>query len=676
MSVPRRTIAIVIAIALLLAGGITVVAWASSPAPPSPAVPSVNATLDVNGTAPVTVLSAALWGVNLRADYPLPGAQTTVVGATAATLVRWPGGGLSDRYDLFGPGGRPWIYNSTGAGTPAPSTAAQFVTWCRHVGCQAIVTVPGEIDSPGFAAQEVAYFEEALHFTPAYWEIGNEPALWEHFGVAWANWSTLPRVPPTPDQYASEVAAYISAMRAVDPAARFIGLPGVGSGASSESTWLSATIAGNGANLSAVALHVYPAGVLANATPTEFYRSLSGPESVPTRYAAAQSVVATRCPGCDIAVLIDELGPGNGDAVPADLAGFPMGLYDATEALQAMEVNVSAAVFWVAQGEYPAAWVGPDGAATPVATLFTELLHPLPNELLVSRTTPTGTGLTAIALRVAGNASRAVLLVTNTNLSTAFRLRGSLPGPIAGGELTVWTAGGLLRAPLAASAAPMWSIPPSSVVRIDLNFSSTPRDGSALLTPGPPGGPEVRPWDRDTLSFYSNANILLWATPNEVQMTTEIATVESPLPWNEIDQAFEDVRRQFFDAFGFRPEFESSGASPLDRPLRSARMDIEETPNAYRLTVEVPGIPKENVSVTVRSATVEVRGEFASAKEETTPNYLRRERGYAGFFRSVELPEPVVAEKAVAKVEHGVLTLELPKQNPEPVPVETKVPVQ
>ncbi len=672
MSVPRRTIAIVIAVALLLAGGITVVAWASSPAPPSPAV---HAALDVNGTAPVTVLSSALLGVNLRADYPLPGAQTTVVGATAATLVRWPGGGLSDRYDLFGPGGRPWIYNSTGAGAPAPSTAAQFVTWCRHVGCQAIVTVPGEIDSPGYAAQEVAYFEGALHFTPAYWEIGNEPALWEHFGVAWANWSALPRVPPTPDQYASEVAAYISAMRAVDPAARFIGLPGVGSGASSESTWLSATIAGNGANLSAVAVHVYPAGVLANATPSEFYRSLAGPENVPARYAAAQSVVATRCPGCDIAVLIDELGPGNGDAVPPDLTGFPMGLYDATEALQAMGVNASAAVFWVAQGGYPAAWVGPDGAATPVATLFTELLHPLPNELLVSRTTPTGTGLTAVALRGAGNASRAVLLVTNTNLSTAFRLRGSLPDPIAGGELTVWTAGGVLRAPLAASAAPIWSIPPSSVVRIDLNFSSTPRDGSPLRIPGPPGGPEARPGDRITQSFYSNTNILLWVTPNEVQMTTEIATVESPLAWNEIDQAFEDVRRQFFDAFGLRPNFESS-ARPLARPLRAARMDIEETPRAYRLAVEVPGIPKESLSVTVRSNTVEVRGEFATGDAEAAPNYLRRERGYAGFFRSVELPEPVLAEKGVAKVEHGVLTLELPKQNPEPVPVETKVPVQ
>ena len=159
-------------------------------------------------------------------------------------------------------------------------------------------------------------------------------------------------------------------------------------------------------------------------------------------------------------------------------------------------------------------------------------------------------------------------------------------------------------------------------------------------------------------------------------MTNEIANLESPLPWNEMTCAFEEARRQFFDAFGFPPAFELAAGTPVAPPLRTARLDVEETPSAYRLRVEVPGIPKEHLSVTVRENTVEVRGEVAASKEETTPTYLRRERGSAGFYRSVELPEPVVAEKAVAKVEHGVLSLELPKRSPEPEPSETKVPVQ
>lgn len=157
-------------------------------------------------------------------------------------------------------------------------------------------------------------------------------------------------------------------------------------------------------------------------------------------------------------------------------------------------------------------------------------------------------------------------------------------------------------------------------------------------------------------------------------MTTEIVTQESAPPWNDIDAAFDEVRHHLFDTFGFRPALRAVATGPS--PLRAARTDIEETPTHYRAILEVPGIAKENLSVTVRDTTVEVRAEFASAKDDSGPNYVYRERGHAGFFRSLELPQPVVADKAVAKVENGLLTLELPKQHVAPEPAEVKVPVQ
>ncbi len=155
-------------------------------------------------------------------------------------------------------------------------------------------------------------------------------------------------------------------------------------------------------------------------------------------------------------------------------------------------------------------------------------------------------------------------------------------------------------------------------------------------------------------------------------MTNEITTEENVYPWNEIDRAFEAVRRQVFGASGVPSPALGSGSGYL----RTARTDIEETDSTYRLHLEVPGIPKENLAITVRGNEVEVRGDFASQSETKEPEYVHRERTYAGFYRALELPEPVLASKATATVVNGVLTLELPKEHPEPNPTEVKVPVQ
>lgn len=156
-------------------------------------------------------------------------------------------------------------------------------------------------------------------------------------------------------------------------------------------------------------------------------------------------------------------------------------------------------------------------------------------------------------------------------------------------------------------------------------------------------------------------------------MTTEIETNESAYPWTDLDRAFDAVvRRQVFGAFGVPMATNDNGSGYL----RTARTDIEETPAAYRLRLEVPGIPKEKLAITVRGNEVEVRGEFTSQSETNEPDCLHRERTYAGYYRALALPEPVLADKATATVVDGVLTLELPKERPEPTPTEVKVPVQ
>jgi len=156
-------------------------------------------------------------------------------------------------------------------------------------------------------------------------------------------------------------------------------------------------------------------------------------------------------------------------------------------------------------------------------------------------------------------------------------------------------------------------------------------------------------------------------------MTNEIQKGESPTdPWTEIDRAFDAMARRFAESFGVVP------FGPFDEELglRAPRMDVTDAGSSYKVVAEIPGIPKEKLDIRVRGTAVEIRGESAAETEEKRPQYLHRERTYAGYYRAFELPEPVVASEAKATVADGVLDLELPKQNPKPSEEEVKVAVQ
>ena len=103
------------------------------------------------------------------------------------------------------------------------------------------------------------------------------------------------------------------------------------------------------------------------------------------------------------------------------------------------------------------------------------------------------------------------------------------------------------------------------------------------------------------------------------------------------------------------------------------RTDVTDTGSAYRITAEVPGIPKDRFDIRIHGSSVEIRAEQETAHEERTAGFLRRERYSQGYYRTLELPGPVVADRATARVENGVLELELPKQAPRPGDGEVRV---
>jgi HSP20 family protein len=92
------------------------------------------------------------------------------------------------------------------------------------------------------------------------------------------------------------------------------------------------------------------------------------------------------------------------------------------------------------------------------------------------------------------------------------------------------------------------------------------------------------------------------------------------------------------------------------------RVDIYESPDAMELTLEVPGIAKDQIRVTSEDNRVTVSGERRLEHEDTRGGYHRVERSYGSFERSFTLPTNVDPTTIAAQYRDGLLVLTLPKR--------------
>lgn len=99
------------------------------------------------------------------------------------------------------------------------------------------------------------------------------------------------------------------------------------------------------------------------------------------------------------------------------------------------------------------------------------------------------------------------------------------------------------------------------------------------------------------------------------------------------------------------------------------RTDISEDEKNIYVSVEVPGISKEDIKVTLNDENVLViKGEKKreTKTEDKERSYIRVERSFGSFQRSFMLPDNVKKDNIAAKFENGVLTITLEKVEPEP----------
>ena len=106
------------------------------------------------------------------------------------------------------------------------------------------------------------------------------------------------------------------------------------------------------------------------------------------------------------------------------------------------------------------------------------------------------------------------------------------------------------------------------------------------------------------------------------------------------------------------------------RNTTSPAVNIIENEDEFRIEVAAPGMTKEDFHVDVTPdnelvISMEKKNEEKEEDPKKKGTYLRREFSYSRFQQSLLLPDNVEPEKISAKVEHGVMTIDIPKKKVE-----------
>ena len=135
-------------------------------------------------------------------------------------------------------------------------------------------------------------------------------------------------------------------------------------------------------------------------------------------------------------------------------------------------------------------------------------------------------------------------------------------------------------------------------------------------------------------------------------MTTLMRWTPPDLFRRRMSRLFDNSFNEFLAPMGDSEELGGKWLPPVD---------VRETDEALTFTAEVPGLGKDDVSVTLENNVLTISGERRFEKDAEKEGYHRIERAYGTFSRSFTLPANVESDKAKATFENGVLSIALPK---------------
>ena len=142
----------------------------------------------------------------------------------------------------------------------------------------------------------------------------------------------------------------------------------------------------------------------------------------------------------------------------------------------------------------------------------------------------------------------------------------------------------------------------------------------------------------------------------------------------DFDTIFDHFRRSFDDLIA--PVLPIVPLTPTLVPemlVGYPAVDLIDNGDHYTVTAELPGFTKESVDIQTNRNELQIRAQKKVETEEKKKNYMRRERAYSTFERTITFPEEVIPAKCEGEMKNGILELTIQKREPKPEEKMTKV---
>ena len=144
--------------------------------------------------------------------------------------------------------------------------------------------------------------------------------------------------------------------------------------------------------------------------------------------------------------------------------------------------------------------------------------------------------------------------------------------------------------------------------------------------------------------------------------------------FNDLDKVFDNFKRDcehiFTPAFGATKTF-----GDMFEPS-SMTCDLVDEGDKFVVTADMPRIKKEEINLDVGDDYIDISAQHKESEEEKKKKYIRKEHSEVSIHRRMSLPDRVKSSEVRAKLDNGMLTVDLPKENPTPQPKTTKISIE
>ncbi|HEV2316815.1 MAG TPA: hypothetical protein VGV89_04490 [Thermoplasmata archaeon] len=465
-------LAMALAAALALPGVGAIDPGLSGSSPHSPIRISTGApTAALNQGPLVAVTPPTFWSLDLQTNNSSGvWSDATVrafLNATPFTWVRY--GELTEECNISADR----LYASNGTVVPGGClynlTAFKDWCWSRTPHCHAVLPLPGENNNSAEDASIARWIVQTIGFQPDYWSVGNEPSGWKHYGIPWTQWSPQDNSTPTPLAYAFDLKAAITAVRGVDPSAKFMGIEAAC--ACQKPAWFQDIVRVDGARISALGYHSYPWGGSYNETLDQFYGALSSVNNISTTYAHMRAEITGRCARCStLPIYLHEYNAGPGNGHTNFSGGYANAVFLAASVTQALRANVTQFTVFNLQSNLSAfgyAMINRTDVVGPTGILFSNVLdHLVRGSVYATGFSPGFPGLWSVLTVGPGSGT---LLVINTNLTQTLTFSPS--GVFSASKHVssiAWHPGARFPAVTNATLQPSYSVGPQGILLLSV----------------------------------------------------------------------------------------------------------------------------------------------------------------------------------------------------------------